>query len=120
MADQDLELWAKETFLDPVKGNPQKRTIRDEEWLQGLGRLSGISNQIFNTLMNLVTHYSAPSDICPYPYPVTSVLTSNMLQMDGQAITEIDQPELYAHYGATLPDMTADNLTGFVWVVRNH
>ena len=122
MADQILKVWAKEIVPDPVKGNAQRRPIRDEEWLQGWGRLHGASNQQLNTLFNLLTHHAAPSDICAYPFPDTVTITEEdaILEMNGQLITEIDQPVLYATYGANLPDMASDNLTGFVWVVRNH
>lgn len=120
MPSQELEVWAKQDVPDPVKGNSQKREIRDEEWLQGWGRLSGITAQQLNTLFNLVTQYTPPSDICPYPFPNGVAIPDQALVMNGQTITQQDQPELYAAYGATLPDMTADNLTGFVWVVRNH
>jgi hypothetical protein len=120
MADQLLKVWAKNTVLDPVKQNAQRREIREEEWLQGLGRLFGFTAQHVNTLFNLLSHHSAPSDICPYVFPSGGVLTSEMLHMNGQTITEADQPYLFAEYGATLTDMTADNLTGFIWIVRNH
>lgn len=120
MADQELKVYAKQIVLDPVKGNPQRRDILDEEWEQGIQRLGGISCQIFNTLMNLITHHSPPSDICPYPFPSSVTIPDVALVMNGQTITETESPYLYAAYGATLPDMTSENLTGFVWCVRNH
>ena len=121
MATQEIDIWADTIVLDPIKGNPQRRDIRDEEWLQGWLRMSGVSPQQLNSLFNLLTHYSPPSDICPYPYPDSKPLGDKILKMDGvTTITQEGSPVLYEEYGATLPDMTADNLTGFVWVVRNH
>ena len=120
MADQDLRVYALDEIADPLKGNPQKRTIRGEEFVAGLARDEGITAQLWNTMMNLVTHYSPPSDICPYPFPNTGTITDVILHMNGQAITEEDQPVLFEQYGGNLPDMSADNLTGMIWVVRNH
>lgn len=120
MAEQEIQIFAKQVVLDPVKGSPQRRPLRDEEWLQGWARLQGVTNQQLNMLFNLLTHYAPPSDICPYPFPQGATIPTEALVMDGQAITQQDQPILYAAYGSSLPDMTADNLTGFLWVVRNH
>ena len=120
MATQEIDIWADTIVLDPIKGNPQRRDIRDEEWLQGWLRMSGVSPQQLNSLFNLLTHYSPPSDICPYPFPSTGTTTDKMKVMNGQGITQEESPFLFEEYGATLPDMTSDNLTGFVWVVRNH
>lgn len=120
MADQELEIYASETIIDDVKGNAQKRPIQPEEWLQGILRLGGITNQHWNTLMNLLTHYSPPADTCPYPHKDGVPIPDVALHMNGQAITQAEYPELFKTYGANLPDMTADNLTGFIWVVRKH
>ncbi|AUR89090.1 hypothetical protein NVP1121O_062 [Vibrio phage 1.121.O._10N.286.46.C4] len=120
MADQELKVWAKDLVSDPVKGNGQKRPIEEEEWLQGWGRLSGVTAQQLNTIFNLLTKYAAPSDICPYPFPDDVPLPSNVLHMNGQALVVSQSPTLYGAYGTNLKDMTADNLDGFIWVVRNH
>lgn len=120
MADYPLKIWATQDVVDGVIGNVQKRAIKDEEWRQGIPRLGGITNQQFNTLMYLLSSYSPPSDICPYPYPASKAIPAEALQMNGQSITQAEYPVLVGHYGTTLPDMTADNLTGFVWIVRKH
>lgn len=120
MADQDIKVWAMETVQDPVKGNLQRRKIQEEEWLQGWGRLNGVTNQQLNQLLFLLTSYAAPSDICPYPYPSTAAIKDTMLHMNGQTITASEAPNIFAAYGANLPDMTPDNLSGFIWVVRKH
>lgn len=120
MADQNLKIWALNTVLDGVKGNAQKRLIQAEEWLQGIGRLQGVTNQIFNSTLNLLTHYAAPADTCPYPYSASAPIPDEALHMNGQTISQTEQPELFKVYGNTLPDMTADNLIGHIWLVRNH
>lgn len=120
MADQNLKIWALNTVLDGVKGNAQKRLIQAEEWLQGWGRLNGVTNQHLNSLFNMITHYAAPIDTCPYPYKDTAIIPDEALHMNGQTISQTDQPELFKVYGNTLTDMTADNLTGHIWIVRNH
>ncbi len=120
MAFQEIQVWAKNIVNDAVKANAQRRPLRDEEWLQGWGRLMGCSAQHLNSLFHLLTVHAAPSDICPYPYPSTATVPVQALVMDGQAITQAAYPELFAVYGANLPDMTADNLTGMVWIVRKH
>lgn len=118
MALQQLKVWAKQAVPDSVKGNIQFREIRDEEWLQGWGRLLSPTIQQLNSLFRLLTQHSSPSDISPYLYPASGFLYSTMLQMDGQAITEAETPVLFAIYGTNLPDMTADAPTGFVYIVR--
>lgn len=120
MAEQELKIWALEDTQDPVKGNDQKRTIREEEWLQGLGRLHGFTAQQINTMFNLLTHFSPPADLCVFLHPAGGVLPSTALRMNGQSITLEDQPILYNAYGPNLPDMTAEDLAEFYWVVRNH
>ncbi len=120
MADQELKEWCKDSVPDPVKGNSQKRPLTDEEFLQGWGRLSGISPQQLNSLFNLITQHSPPTDTCPFPHLASKPIPSTALHMNGQAITSSTSPELHAFYGNTLTDMSASNLAGFIWIVRNH
>ena len=120
MSNQQLKVFASELTQDPVKGNNQRREIQEEEWLQGWGRLHGVTAQQLNQLFYLLTNHAAPSNICPFPYPDTLPVEDNMLHMNGQAISVTDTPTLFSTYGNNLPDMTADNLTGFIWVVRKH
>lgn len=120
MSKQQLKVFASELTQDPVKGNNQRRDIQEEEWLQGWGRLQGVTAQQLNQLFFLLTSSSAPSNICPYPYPDTLPIEDTMLHMNGQAISVTDAPTLFEKYGDTLPDMRTDNLTGFIWVVRKH
>lgn len=116
---QTLKVWAKELVPDPVKGNYQVRSIRDDEWIQGTGRLVFFTNQIMNSLLRLLTQHSAPEAICPYLVPTSTVLNTETLQMNGQLITAGDQPVLHAVYGDNLPDMDSAAPTGFIYVVRN-
>ncbi len=120
MANQELQVWSKNLVQDPISNSQQRRPITDEEFLEGWGRLFGVSAQQMNQMFYLLSSYAPPSDICPYPYPSSKALTTEMLHMNGQSINSTDTPELFNAYGAALPDMTADNLTGFVWVVRKH
>lgn len=120
MSDQDLKVWSSNLIQDAVAKNYQRRVLSDEEFLEGWGRQFGVSAQQVNQLFYLLTSYAAPSDICPHPYPDTAPVTEIMLHMNGQTITEQDAPEVFKQYGATLPDMTANNLAGFIWVVRKH
>lgn len=118
MALQQLKVWAKQAVPDPVKGNIQFKEIRDEEWLQGWGRLLSPTIQQLNSLFRLLSQHASPSDVSPYLYPNTKTIQSNMLQMNGQAITEEETPVLFDTYGANLLDMSTDEPTGFVYVVR--
>lgn len=120
MADYPLKIWAHTEVLDSLIGNAQKRQITDEEWTQGIPRLGGISAQQLNTLFYLLSSYAPPADICPYPYPASLQIPDEALEMDGQVITRADYPVLYAAYGARLPNMSSDNLSGFRWIVRKH
>ena len=117
MALQTLKVWAKEAIPDAVKGNTQFRELRDEEWLQGWGRLFTPTVQQLNSLFRLITQHSSPSDISPYLYPSNATVLGNMLVMDGQAIDEATTPILYQTYGGNLNDMSASAPTGFVYVV---
>ena len=118
MALQQLKVWAKQAIPDSVKGNLQFKVLRDEEWLQGFGRLFGPSTQQLNSLFRLLTQYSSPSDICPYLYPDTAFIYSTMLLMDGQTITEEEAPVLFETYGSTLPDLVNEAPPGFVYIIR--
>ncbi len=120
MAYQELKIWAKGEVIDPVKGNPQLSPTREEEWLQGWGRLHGVSTQRLNTMFRTITEYSPPTDYCAYPHLATKTIPDTAIHANGQAITAADQPALFEAFGSNLPDMTADNLTGFIWVFRNH
>ena len=118
MALQTLKVWAKSLVPDSVKGNEQIREIRDEEWLQGWGRLAGVTNQQLNSLFRLITQHSAPADVCAYLYPDSAPITDVMLKLDGQSITSASHPVLFETYGGNLPDLTSEQVTGFIWVVR--
>lgn len=118
MAIQQLKVWAKQIVPDSVKGNNQVREIRDEEWLQGWGRLLSPTIQQLNSLFRLITQHTSPTDIAPYLYPNTKTIQSNMLEMNGQSITEEETPVLFDTYSTNLPDMTLDYPTGFIYVVR--
>ena len=80
---QTLKIWCKDIIPDSVKGNTQVKQIRDEEWLQGWGRLSGVTTQQLNSLFRLLTQHSSPTDIAPYLIPVSETITTEMLKMDG-------------------------------------
>lgn len=118
MALQLLKVWANNILADSLEGNNQVRSIRDEEWVQGWGRNSGVSSQQLNSLFRLLTQHSAPSDICPYLYPDTELVQSNALELNGQTITQAVTPVLYDIYGTTLPDIASTAPTGFTWIVR--
>ena len=119
MAYQELKIFSSQEVSDPVKGNPQLNEIKDEKWIQGWGREHGVTSQDLNTLFRIISEYSPPTDYCAYPHP-TSVTIPDTAIENGSAITEEGQPELFKVFGNTLPNMSADNLTGFVWVFRKH
>ena len=119
MALQSLKVWAKELTADPVKGNTQVRTIRDDEWVQGIGRLNNFTAQIMNSVLRLLTQHSSPVDVAVYLVSDSLVLDDQTLAMDGQAITAAEQPALHALYGDNLDDMSSLAPTGHIYVVRN-
>ena len=120
MADQELEVWCADSVPDAIKGNSQKRTIRDSEWSQGWLRLQGVTAQQMNMILNLLSSYAPPADVCPYPFPEGGTIPSNALQMNGQILDEDESPVLFATYGTYLTDMTDSNIDGFIWIIRNH
>lgn len=122
MANQELKIWANTPDIDGVAGNTQRRDLTEEEFIDGWKRLAGVSYQQLNQILYLLTNYSSPSEITPYLFYTGggATLPSTALTMNGQSITSASNPILYEHYGSTLPDMTDDAPTGFVYVVRNH
>ncbi|AUR94312.1 hypothetical protein NVP1193O_181 [Vibrio phage 1.193.O._10N.286.52.C6] len=120
MADQEIKVWAQESVQDPVKGNLQRRLIKEEEWLQGWGRLNGITNQQLNQLLYLVTSYSAPADTCPYLHKNTQPIPQEALEMNGQTVSVNTSPVLFNFYGSNLDDLTTAAPTGYTYIVRNH
>ncbi len=118
MAEQELKIYAKDSVIDSTKGNTQKREITDEEFLQGVQRLGGVSTQLWNSLLSLVTHYSPPSDTSPYLHKSSQPIPSIALEMNGQA-TPVDSI-LRDFYGTNLDDLTGDAPTGYTYIVRNH
>ena len=120
MSDQDLKIWALEEVADPEKGNTQRKIIQEESWIQGWGRKNGVTNQQLNTLFNLLTHYSPPTDFCAYPHPVGESIPVTAIHANGQPLSETLQPVLFSVFGNNIPDLSSDNLTGFIWVFRNH
>ncbi|CAH9012960.1 conserved hypothetical protein [Vibrio phage 501E54-1] len=119
MAYQELKIWSSTEMQDPVKGNSQINEILEEKWIQGWGRLHGVSAQDLNTLFRIITEYSPPTDYCAYPHPANVTVPSTAIE-SGSSITAEDQPELFKVFGNTLPDMSASNLPNFIWVFRNH
>lgn len=120
--DQELKIWANTLGTDGVAGNTQRRDLTEEEFIDGWKRLSGVSYQQLNQLFFLLTGYSSPSEVAPYLFYTDggATLPSTALTMNGQSISSSSNPILYEHYGSTLPDMTEDAPTGFVYIVRNH
>lgn len=120
MANQELKIWSEDVKNDPIAGNQQRRLITDEEFLDGWLRLTGVSYQQLNQLFYLLTNYAAPVDTAPYLHFSSISVPDSALEMNGQAITEVDNPILYTYYGGTLPDITASAPAGFTYIVRNH
>lgn len=120
MATQEIQIWSQNLIYDPVASNLQRRDINQEEWNEGWLRQYGVSAQQMNQLMYLFSAHAAPSDICPYLFPTSGTIPAQALEMNGQAITSGDSPELFNTYGANLPDLTGDAPTGFTYIVRNH
>lgn len=118
MSLQDLKVWAKTLTPDALKGNDQRRPIEDEEWDEGWGRLAGVSVQQLNQILFLLTSSAPPSHMSVFLVKDTIDITSVALKMNGQAITVQEAPLLFAEYGSSLDDLTADAPTGYSYYIR--
>lgn len=121
MTIQELKVWAENPIQDGVAKNYQRRDLRDEEFMEGWARLAGLTYQEINQLFYLLSSYSSPLSVAPYQHYIASnAVPSTALEMNGQTISVNDVPELYAYYGATLPDRTGELPTGWTYIVRKH
>lgn len=117
MAIQDLKIWASSLNTD-ITNSSQRRNIELEEFIVGWLRNDNISFQQLNQLFFLLTSYANPWPNPPVPYPTTLPIPEDALEMNGQAITIGDYPNLFAAYGANLPDISAEAPTGHTYIVR--
>ena len=117
MATQQLKIWAEQLTIDGLSNAPQRKELSTEEFLDGWLRNDSISAQQLNTILHLLTMYSSPFLSTAYCVPSTPI-PEGSLELNGQAITEVDYPNAYAAYGATLPDITSEAPTGFTYVIR--
>lgn len=118
-APQELDIWAEVLNTDGVTGTDQRRDLNLEEFRDGILKLVTPSSQQYNQMMFLLSSYSNPFYASPYLIPTTETIPSNALEVDGQTINVVDNPNLFAVYGSTLPNIVADAPTGFTFIVRN-
>jgi hypothetical protein len=120
MAIQDLKVWCEEAVNDGVTNTDNRRDITSEESQNGWVRGGSVSTQQLNSMFYLTSLCSSPYWHTPFLVTDTVTLDADVaLEMNGQAITQGDNPELYAIYGSTLPDMSTDAPSGFYYAVRN-
>lgn len=117
MAIQELKVWAKTLKTDTETNFQQRRDITDEEYMDGLGKLTSFSAQQFNQMMFMLSSYAAPHWSCPH-LVLATVTGPDIYHMTNQTLTAANEPELFALYGSTLttPDIAAP--TGYVYAVR--
>ncbi len=119
MAIQNLEVWARELVNDPVAGNHQRRSITEEEFLNGWGRGAGVSDQQMNQLMYLLSAYASPYPFLPVPYPSASTTPATCIDyVAGGSISETDTPQLYEFYGSTFPAVPYTLTAGWKFIIR--
>lgn len=115
---QNLKIWAKSLTPDPEKGNTQRRIIKDEEFESGMLKGESFSAHIINQMFFLFSSHSTPHPNCVFLLKDGITVPDTLLKMDGSVIIESEAPVLHALYGGTLPDLTSQNITGHVWVIR--
>jgi len=118
MADQQLEIICSDIFVDGVTGVAQRKDLSGEEFRDGWLYKQSISAQQFNQMQYLLSLWSNPQSNAPSLFPSASPIPDIALEMNGQAILEVDYPNAFSVYGATLPDITADAPTGFTYIIR--
>ena len=103
------------TFQGALTGNAGSATkLQTARTVSFSGAATGSFN--FDGSQNITCSLSNPDlDILPYlpqPYP-KAIPPSGYLSLAGQTITQSQYPNLYALYGATLPDMRGEFIRGF-------
>ena len=117
MSVQNLQIWASEEVTDS-SGIAQRRDLKTEEFLHGWRRLGTMSTQQLNSMLYLLSTYSAPYAHCIYQMPDSVDTPSTALDCDGRTFTEEDYPNLYAIYSGNMPDLSSEAVTGFKYVMR--
>lgn len=117
MATQEFKIWAQ-TIVTDSTGMPQRRDLSLEESLTGWLRLEDVSAQKLNQLFNLASVHSNPFAVTPVQISTLVPIPSTALELNGQTITEAEAPNVFATYGATLPDLVSEAITGHTYVVR--
>lgn len=119
MAEDNLKIWCNTTVTDGVTNTDNKRTLLDEEYLNGWLRNGTVSIQQLNSLFFGLTLSSSPYTNSPYLMSDGVTTPSTAYDMDGTVtLTSTDAPNLYEIYGATLPDLSGDAPTGHKYVIR--
>lgn len=118
MAIDDLEVWCQELVTDELTQNTQRRTIFDNEYLEGWLRQQTVSTQQLNQLFYLLTSYSPPNIFTVHYVDSSTPVTIAEIACDGGSFLEADAPLLYEQYGGTMPDFTGDAPTGTRPVMR--
>ncbi len=117
---QPLRIWCKEIVNSAITQMvPQRRPLVPEEELNGWLNLQTVSAQQLNSLFFQLTTYSSPSPYTFYMISSSTPTPSEALDANGQTLTIEDSPELYEHFGATLPNANTSAPSGFKFIIRN-
>lgn len=117
---QPLRIWCREVVKSAITNMiPQVRPLVPEEELNGWLNLQTVSVQQLNGLFSQLTTYSAPSPFVFQMISTTTPTPAEALDANGQTLVEANSPELFSHFGATLPDANATAPVGFKFIVRN-
>lgn len=118
MAVDNLKIFCNTAVVDGVTETSNRRTILDEEYLNGWVRQATVSTQQVNSILYLLSTFSAPYAHCIYMMDDSEDTPSTALDLDGSTFTEEDYPNLYEIYSGTLPDYTSVAPTGIKYIIR--
>ena len=117
---QELDIYANEINLDPVKNINQRIGLTTEGFRDGILRLGTLDAQTWNQMMFLLSSYAAPHPCCPQLVPSGEPLPSVALEMDGfTTVNAVDNPNLFEVWGSPLPNLSASAPAGTKYIVRN-
>lgn len=113
-----LKVWCKEVTVDSLTENRQRRSLLDNEYLDGWLRQQSVSYQQLNELFNLLSSYSPPSIFTVYYVESSASGSSEEITANGGSFTQEEAPLLYEEYAGTMPNLTGSAPAGTRPVMR--
>ena len=117
---QPLRVWCREVVQSAITQMiPQIRPLVPEEEINGWVNLQTVSVQQLNSLFSQLTIYAPPSPFVFHMVSIDTPTPAEALDVNGQTLIEEDSPELFEHFGATLPNVNATAPVGTKFIIRN-